>query len=171
MGAQHTSVPRWPTVAPELDRTGRAYAVLTFGPAASVLAAAWQSALETLGRPVWSRHDEQATADCLAELRAQISAATVGWRLLLAGPQSEVLAAYSEAVRGGVLDAEITVVVTETEHRRVWCAHCESTTSAEVMLGAEVPCAGCGRSLFVYHHVSRLHAAHLGFMTDAEEVP
>ncbi|MGP4046106.1 dimethylamine monooxygenase subunit DmmA family protein [Streptomyces sp. 2A115] len=171
MGASHTSVPRWPTVAPELDRTGRSYAVLTFGSAASVLASAWRSALETLERPVWSRHGEQADADCLTGLREQIATATVGWRLLLAGPQSEVLAAYSEAVRGGVLDAEITVMVTDSAHRRVWCAHCETKTTAEVALGAEAACAGCGRSLFVYHHVSRLHAAHLGFMTDAEEVP
>lgn len=171
MGLQHTSVPRWPTSDPGLDRPGRAYAVMTFGPAAAALGALWRSELTVLGRAVWSWDGEAATEAGLGALREQIGSATVGWRLLLAGPQPEVLLAYAESVRGGVLDAEITAVVTDTARRRVWCSHCRATTVAEVALGAETDCAGCGRSLLVYHHVSRRHAAHLGFMTDAEELP
>jgi len=171
MGLKHSSVPRWPTSDPGLDRSGRAYAVMTFGSAAAALGAVWRGELAALGRAVWSWDGEAATGAGLAGLREQIASATVGWRLLLAGPGPEVLLAYAEAVRGGVLDAEITVVVTDAAQRRVWCSHCRATTLAEVALGAETDCAGCGRSLFVYHHVSRRHAAHLGFMTDAEELP
>ncbi len=171
MGLKHSSVPRWPTADPGLDRSGNAYAVMTFGPAATALGAAWRGELAALGRAVWSWHGDAATGVGLAGLREQIASATVGWRLLLAGSEPEVLLAYAEAVAGGVLDAEITVVVTDTARRRVWCSHCRTTTVAEVALGAQTDCAGCGRSLLVYHHVSRRHAAHLGFMADAEELP
>ncbi|WP_411152526.1 dimethylamine monooxygenase subunit DmmA family protein [Streptomyces sp. A30] len=171
MGIQHTSVPRWPTADPGVDRTGRTYAVMSFGTAADTVAADWRGALAGLRRPVWTWHGESADGDALALLRGQIDDATVGWRLMLAGPQADVLRAHAEALRGGVLESEITVVVTEDARRRVWCVHCGATTVAEADLGDVVSCTGCGCSLFVYHHVSRLSAAHLGFMADAEERP
>ena len=38
-----------------------------------------------------------------------------------------------------------------------------------VSVGDTVACEGCHRTLIVYHHVSRLHGAYLGYMVDAEE--
>ncbi|MBA4865639.1 hypothetical protein H1V43_30730 [Streptomyces sp. PSKA54] len=170
MGLQHTSVPRWPTADPGVDRTGRAYAVMSFGPDAAPLAAGWGRELHALGRTVWSWHGEAATDEAVAELRRQVEYATVGWRLMLAGPQCDVLRAHAEALRGGVLEAEITVLVTDAVRTRVWCAHCGATTVADAALGEVTGCSGCGRSLYVYHHVSRRTATHLGFMADAEEL-
>ena len=69
----------------------------------------------------------------------------------------------------GALDAELRCWVTEDERRRVQCPHCHAHTVARVAVGATADCAGCGRSLLVYHHVSRRHGAYLGFMADAEE--
>ncbi|MER5184083.1 dimethylamine monooxygenase subunit DmmA family protein [Streptomyces sp. NPDC002896] len=170
MGLQHTSVPRWPTEDPGVDRTGQAYAVMSFGPDAAPVAAGWESELRSLGRPVWSWHGEEAGDGCLAELRGQVESATVGWRLMLAGPQCDVLRAHAEALAGGVLEAEITVLVTDAARTRVWCAHCGATTLADAAIGETAGCSGCGRSLYVYHHVSRRSGTHLGFQVDAEEL-
>jgi hypothetical protein len=52
--------------------------------------------------------------------------------------------------------------------RDVLCAHCQTRTRAEVGIEEVLPCAGCGRNLLVYYHVSRLKGAYLGFMVDAE---
>lgn len=168
MGSAHTSVPRWPTSDPGLDRTGRSYAILSFGPDARPTAEEWHRQVADLDRPVWAWHGDSAD-EVLAELAQRVEAAWVGWRLMLAGPQADVLAARAVATRGGLLDAEITLVVTDDRHRRVWCSHCDTTTLAEVATGDVTGCSGCGRSLLVYHHVSRRNAAYLGFMVDAEE--
>lgn len=169
MGAAHTSVPRWPTTDPGVDGSGRAFAIMAFGPDAAPAAERWHREVARLGRPVWVRRVEGADETVLAELDGLVAAARVGWRLMLAGPQSDVLAAYAVATRAGVLSAEIAVLVTDDRHRRVWCAHCDTTSVAEVATGDVTPCAGCGRSLLVHHHVSRRSAAYLGFMVDAEE--
>jgi len=42
-------------------------------------------------------------------------------------------------------------------------------THARLSVGDTVACEGCHRTLIVYHHVSRLHGAYLGYMVDAEE--
>lgn len=169
MGVDHTSVPRWSTSVPSADLSGRSYAVMTFSDACLPAARRWWR--ELTGRPVWTWHGSRADDEALAALREQIAEASVGWRLLLAGPEHDVLKARSEAVRAGVLDAEITVTVSASGRRRVWCAHCGHETEAAVDIGARTGCTGCGRSLLVHHHVSRRHAAYLGFQADAEEVP
>ncbi|MFD2399018.1 dimethylamine monooxygenase subunit DmmA family protein [Prauserella oleivorans] len=162
-------MPRWSTSVPSADLSGRSYAVMTFSDACLPAARRWLR--ELTGRPVWTWHGARAGDDALAALREQIAEASVGWRLLLAGPEPDVLTVRSEAVRAGVLDAEITVSVSASGRRRVWCAHCGHDTEATADIGALIDCAGCGRSLLVYHHVARRHAAYLGFQADAEEVP
>nr|WP_275585788.1 dimethylamine monooxygenase subunit DmmA family protein [Geodermatophilus sabuli] len=103
-------------------------------------------------------------------MAAQVRTARVGWRLMLAGPEVDVLAARAVATGLGLLDAEIRTAVTGADHKRVSCPHCRVITEAEVPVGAEVPCRGCARRLHVYAHVSRRTGAYLGFMADAEEI-
>ncbi|GAA3392493.1 dimethylamine monooxygenase subunit DmmA family protein [Cryptosporangium minutisporangium] len=147
---------------PDVDESGRSYAVLAFGPDAERVATTWRARLAALGRTVWSWSGERATDAALAALAEQTRVATVGWRLLLAGPEADVLRARAVAITGGAVDAELTVVVTDDRRRRVWCAHCGSTTEADVRAGDDLPCADCGRTLSVHAHVSRHRAAYLG---------
>ncbi len=71
------------------------------------------------------------------------------------------------ARRRAALEAdEIHVEVTASTARRVWCTHCKTVT-ADVTTSI-VACAGCGRTLEVYHHFSRRHGAYMGFQADAE---
>lgn len=169
MGLDHTSVPRWPVPVPGADPRGRSFAIMSFSDAARPDAERWQA--ELAGRPVWTWHGDGADEAALAALREQLAGATVGWRLLLAGPEHDVLRARAEAVRAGVVDVEITVAVSAATVRLVSCALCGTETTAAVATGEETPCAGCRRSLLVYHHVSRRHTAYLGFQADAEEMP
>ncbi|MFD0851736.1 dimethylamine monooxygenase subunit DmmA family protein, partial [Actinomadura adrarensis] len=53
--------------------------------------------------------------------------------------------------------------VTAADRRRVRCAHCRTTTEAEVEIGGSVKCDGCGLTLVCYGHFSRRLAAYLGF--------
>lgn len=169
MGALHTSVPRWPAEIPAVDPAGRAVALLAFGAAGKRLLTAWRAAVPER-TPVWSHVVDRADDDSLGLLARQVAEARVGWRLMLAGPEVDVLAARSVAIGLGVLDAEIRTVVTGAARKRVFCPHCRGTTETAAPVAAEVPCAGCGRRLHVYGHVSRRLGAYLGFMADAEEV-
>ena len=169
MGAEHTSIPRWAAEVPAADPAARAVALLGFGSAGAQVVAEWRQQVRT-GTDVWSRLASRADDATLAELEEQVRAARVGWRLMLAGPEADVLAARSLAVRCGLLDAELRTAVTDAGRKRVFCAHCRTTTEQVLPVAAVVECPGCGRRLHVYAHVSRRLGAYLGFMVDAEEV-
>ncbi|MFD2090995.1 dimethylamine monooxygenase subunit DmmA family protein [Blastococcus deserti] len=168
MGAQHASVPRWTDERPHIDPSARAVALVEFGPSGAAAVRGWAAVVPD-GVPARTHLAPAADEDTRALLAEQIAAARVGWRLVLAGPEIEVLAARALATGLGVLDAEISVAVTDAQRKRVFCPHCRTTTTTEEPVGGSVPCDGCGRRLFVYAHVSRRAGAYLGFMADAEE--
>src|SRR4051812_38501536 len=126
MGAEHTSVPRWPAQVPPPDPAARSLALLGFGATGERAVRAWRQQVDA-GIPVWSRTADRAGTDVLAELEQQVAQAVVGWRLLLAGPEADVLAARAVAVRLGVIDAEIRMAVDDATRKRVYCAHCAVT--------------------------------------------
>jgi hypothetical protein len=130
--------------------------VLSFGPDARPLGDRWEAGATS---PVWRLHAPEASAEVLAALGAHVAAATVGWRLLVAGPEADVLAACAVATDGGALAAEISAVMTDRRRRRVRCVHCAATTETEA---PAVTCPGCGRALRVEPSLSRRHAAYLG---------
>jgi len=167
MGAEHTSVPRWAAAEPRVDPAARAVALLGFGPDGAAALRVWMVPGEI---PTWIHVVHEADEGTLALLAGQIEAARVGWRLVLAGPEVDVLAARAVATRLGVLDAEISVVVTDADRKRVFCPHCRTTTATTEPVAGEVVCDGCRRRLHVYPHVSRRAGSYLGFMVDAEEV-
>ena len=169
MGAAHTSVPRWPAAVPGVDATGRAVTLVGFGADGRRLADRWAGEVPA-GTPVDVLVADRADDPLLAALAERVGGAVVGWRLMLAGPEVDVLAARAVATSLGLLDAELRVAVTCTERKRVYCPHCRTTTATTAPVSGETPCAGCGRRLHVYAHVSRRAGAYLGFMADAEEV-
>ncbi|MFZ2240318.1 MAG: dimethylamine monooxygenase subunit DmmA family protein, partial [Gordonia amarae] len=76
----------------------------------------------------------------------------------------------AHALRAGLEDDEIHVSATGSGPIKVFCSHCRATTTADAGIDDVVPCAGCGRGLLVYYHVSRRKGSYLGFMVDAETV-
>lgn len=139
-----------------VDGTGRAFAVMSFGAAAAPIADGWRAQITG---PIWYWQGESATEEAMELLAAEIQNAKVGWRLMLAGPEVDVLRAGAVAEKGGAVASEIVAFVVESPRRRVWCAHCGTTTDAAA---PRVDCAGCGQNLRVEPHVSRRHAAYLG---------
>lgn len=133
------------------------------------MATGWAAAIAAVGKPIWVHHGSCAAEPALALLRAQLECARVGSRVMVAGPELDVLDVLRVARAAGAIDAELRAHVTSAGARRVHCPHCGMRTVARVEVGDTVPCAGCRRTLIVYHHVSRMHGAYLGYMRDAEE--
>ena len=103
-----TSVPRWEEER-RIAEGGRSVTILSFGDAALAQARSLVSSFG--GRRVGWLRLPTVWGDTAAEvLERQLSAARVGWRLVLVGPEAAVLSARAAAVAGGLLDAEILPV-------------------------------------------------------------
>ena len=166
---EHTSVPLWatagPTVAPEPDRGGTSYLLVGVGEQGREQVTAWAEGLQGHASRRLVHEDTDAVGDALM---AAIAEARVGVRVRIAGPVSSCLALRGVAVNAGVEDDELHVATTGRGTIDVWCSHCTSTSAVEAEIGDVVRCRGCGRSLLVYHHVSRRTGRFLGFQVDAE---
>lgn len=159
MAGVHTSVPRWPTTDPGVDTSGRSFGVVAVGQTARGVAEGWVDEIRGLCRPVdHSFHAHPPLDEWLARAR-------VGYRLMLAGPQADLLRLRARAAV--LLDAELTLLVTDDRERPVWCVHCGTTTRAEAEVDGRAACAGCARELVVHHHVSRAHGSYLGYWSGA----
>ncbi|MEY9838255.1 ribosomal protein S27E [Streptacidiphilus sp. EB103A] len=172
MPGAHTSVPRWEATPPAVDTDGKSFAVMSFGREGRETAERWIGDIgaTVAAAPCWTHHTEHTDEAVLAALREQLRTALVGWRLMLAGPEAEVLPARSEALRHGAVPAEIRIHVTSARRKRVHCPHCQDVTATDRAVDESVPCGGCGRELAIYHHVSRRTGTYLGFMADAEAI-
>jgi dimethylamine monooxygenase subunit C len=111
------------------------------------------------GRPADAQAAEQ-------QIVARLSAASVGLRLYVSGSESFVGRMVRTANRMGLSQAEVRTEVHGSPLRRVRCVHCRATT--EDVSTTLARCDGCDRTLVVYHHYSRRHAAWMGFQADAE---
>ncbi|WP_138734548.1 dimethylamine monooxygenase subunit DmmA family protein [Modestobacter excelsi] len=168
MTLEHTSVPHWAATPPAVPATARQVTVLGIGSAAGPVVRGWEFACRELGlRPAVLLAGS--AEEAMPRLAVQLQGASVGWRLLVAGPEADVLRARSRALEAGAVPAEVLTFVTGVPVRRVHCAHCRTETETGAAVGGTCPCAGCGRTLHVYHHVSRRLGAYLGYMIDAED--
>lgn len=161
-------MPQWPQQPPGIDPTGRLFGVVSF-PGAAGISAGWISELARSRADWWAARG--AANALLPGLRKRLEAETVGFRLLVAGPESDVLAAAAVARAAGVIPAEMTLHATSDTTRRVYCVHCKVTSTVTAEVGEVAECAGCGRGLMVFAHLSRHSGAYLGFLADAEELP
>jgi hypothetical protein len=106
-------------------------------------------------------------------LTHQVRSATVGTRLVLCGAEGDVRAAHADAVRHGMVSAEIVSRTRPGSTRRVYCPHCRTLTltpRAPEATDSIVTCGGCWRLLEVFDHFSRRMTAYLGAAAGAEDL-
>jgi hypothetical protein len=163
MRGDFSSVPRLGgSVPPEVDLSGRSYAVVAIGAAACPVAEGWTRRIASSGAPVWFVQVDGLDEALVGVFEEQLRVATVGWRLMLAGPEADVMRLRAPAIQAGALPVEIREHVTAVDRRRVRCAHCRTIMEAEVGIGGSVVCGGCALTLSCHGHFSRRHAAYLG---------
>jgi hypothetical protein len=112
---------------------------------------------------------ESATSAALSELQSVLAMASVGVRLVLAGPPADIHAAAAAAARCGLVDEEIRLLGEGAGPLVVFCGHCHTLTETTQAPGAEVDCSGCDTALAVSDHFSRRQGSYLGFAAHAEE--
>jgi ribosomal protein S27E len=171
IASARTNLPVWPAVPPPIDEAGRGFILLGLGADAGDVLAGWRSAIDALNRPCRQRLDPEAPANdaLIGWLGDALASAVVGWRLMLAGPSSEILLLSARARAAGMLESEIRSFATADAHVRVQCVHCKTPFRCEGEPGAIVACPGCGRHLLIHQHLSRRHAALVAFIADVEK--
>jgi dimethylamine monooxygenase subunit C len=151
-----TNLPQWPTEPPAPDPLGAAFLIVRLGDAP---VGHW---LDRIDRPctVLSAPGE-------AEIAAFVGAASVGLRVLITGPERDVLRARAAALGAGAVAAEITCFATRTDVVDVWCAACRQSSTAPV--DGPGACPHCGTVVTVEPHHSPRLAARLGVLSEADE--
>jgi predicted RNA-binding Zn-ribbon protein involved in translation (DUF1610 family) len=102
----------------------------------------------------------------LARLRDVLDEAPACAVLCVAGPEQAVWQCCRVGRECGMTRDRILAELAGSAARTVYCVHCKATTH-DVTTGTFV-CGGCGQTLFVRDHFSRLLAAYVGVRVDAE---
>jgi hypothetical protein len=162
-----TSIPSWvidPTPT-EPDTTGRSYLLLGVGAAARPTLQRWEAEIGADHVDLMLDADVDKVREVLVH---KLKAARVGIRLRIAGSAGACLKLRGVALTHGLEDDEISAFPVGVGPLEVFCTHCRAVSGAHVDVGGTVPCDGCGRTLVVYHHVTRRSGQFMGFMADAE---
>jgi dimethylamine monooxygenase subunit C len=121
--------------------------------------------LEATHQPM-SRHEAIDLDHALLQLDHALSAAHMGARLYLIGPEDAIWRASKVAATHGMSRDEMRLRQSGTLARPVYCVHCRHVTRG--VRTSIAACGGCARSLFVRDHFSRHLGAYMGFQIDAE---
>ncbi|MGY1722629.1 dimethylamine monooxygenase subunit DmmA family protein [Blastococcus sp. SYSU DS0533] len=159
--ARRTSVPSWPAQPPALDLSGRSYLLVEVGGRAVEVVDRWAAEAREHGRPVRRWGLAGVDGSSAAALARRLDGMHVGDRVLVAGPEPDVLTLVALARGMGLLPEEITAFAVDREAIPVFCAHCETTTRLPVTPGAEVDCPGCDLRLEVHAHASGHRGSYL----------
>lgn len=74
---------------------------------------------------------------------------------------------HNLATRAGLASEQVKMFEPVTNQRRLFCTHCYTLT--EGVTHSPYECPGCGRLLLVRDHFSRIHAAYVGVIINAED--
>ncbi|MCF6508943.1 hypothetical protein E9549_16230 [Blastococcus sp. MG754426] len=158
---RRTSVPSWSAQPPALDPAGRTFLLVQVGGRAAEVVDRWAAEAWEHGRPVrrWGLPGVDGTS--AAALARRLDGMHVGDRVLVAGPEADVLALVALARGMGLLPEELTAFAVDRGPIPVFCAHCETTARLAVAPGAEVDCPGCDLRLEVHEHASGHRGSYL----------
>lgn len=106
-------------------------------------------------------------ASLMETLGAKLDDSPGGTWLYLAGPERFIWNAAAVARVAGMSREQWQTELLGSKSRRVYCVHCKALN--EGVTQSIVTCSGCGLSLFVRDHYSRLMEAYVGCRVDAEE--
>jgi hypothetical protein len=162
VASARTNLPRWPTEPPPIDTTGCGFILVAVGEDMAKVVAHWASTTSLPCHPLCDPASV-VTDGLLARFDAVLSVAVTGWRLMLAGPASEILLLAAHARAAGMIEVEIRIYAVEDGHARAQCAHCKTLFRAQGEPGAHVTCPGCDRVLILHQHLSRRLGAFVAF--------
>lgn len=154
-----------------VDPSGKSFLIISFGSGENAaLARAWLTEAAELGPVQWLTF-----ADFNPETKRQLSRGLAssfnGVRIMVVGPQFDVLQTIALARTTGALENEVRSLVTNTADLPVYCAHCRATNRVVGGVGDVVTCPACARTLEIHAHLSSVRGSYLASDALARELP
>lgn len=111
-------------------------------------------------------HPFRSASHLLSLLRHRLAAETMGLRLYAVGSEPFVWDVARLARDAGMGREEMQLFACGAPVRSVWCVHCRTVNPG--VTTTLITCAGCGVTLGVRDHFSRVHNTWMGVQCDAE---
>lgn len=154
-----------------VDTTGTSFLVISFGRGENAAAAReWLTEAAATGPVQWLTFEEF-DDDTGRRLGWVFNSSLNGLRIMILGPQFDVLQSVAVARRSGALETEIQALITDTAELPIYCAHCRATGRVRGGAGDTVTCPGCARSLEVHPHLSGTRGSYLASDARARDLP
>lgn len=163
------SPPRGTAVS--VDTTGASFLIISFGQGENAgVARTWLNGAAALAPVQWLTFADF-NADTSRQLGRAFGSSLTGVRIMVVGPQFDVLQTIAVARRRGALEQEITSLITDTAELPIYCAHCRATSRVRGGAGDTVACPGCARTLEVHPHLSGTRGSYLASDARARDLP
>jgi hypothetical protein len=154
-----------------VDPSGKLFLIISFGSGENAaLARAWLAEAAELGPVQWLAFSDFAP-ETGRQLSQALSSSLNGVRIMVVGPQFDVLQSLALARAAGALENEVRSLVTNTADLPVYCAHCRATSRVVGGVGDAVTCPACARTLEIHAHLSSVRGSYLASDALARELP
>ncbi|MBO3748383.1 hypothetical protein J5X84_20095 [Streptosporangiaceae bacterium NEAU-GS5] len=170
-----TNLPRWPADPPPIDERGASFLVITVGTdtQAAETAERWLARIAELRRPC-ERLSAARAEDIVPAVAHAIDTAFVGLRVLVTGPERDVLMIRSAVLAAGAVSAEVCCHAAppgghEPRAMNIWCVACRRQNAG--VTAHLTTCRHCGAALAVHAHFSPRYAARLGAVSAPPNMP
>jgi hypothetical protein len=154
-----------------VDGTGSSFLIISYGQGENAgFAKAWLTEAAPIGPVQWLTF-----ADFNADTKRQLSRALCscrnGLRIMVVGPQFDVLQTIALARCSGALEKEVRSLVTDAADLPIYCAHCRETSRVRGGAGEVVTCPACARTVEIHAHLSGLRGSYLASDALARDLP
>lgn len=164
------SLPNWTDLPPEPDVTGAAFLLAGYGDAdTNSVLDRWREVLRKFGAEDRVQVHRDTQFDRWSFYPA-LEQSRCGVRLMIAGPQYDVLTAMATARECGLESGEITGFATSVEDLPLFCPHCQWISRAYAEPFGTHICSGCQRELMIRPHFSSQRGSFLGVDAQAKEI-
>ncbi len=157
--------------AVSVDNTGTSFLIISFGQGENAgVARKWLSEAAAIGPVQWLTF-ALFNDDTRRQLGRVLRSSLNGLRIMVTGPQFDVLQTIAVARQHGTLEQEIASLITDTSELPIYCAHCRATSRVRAGAGDTVACPGCARTLEIHPHLSGTRGSYLASDARARDLP
>lgn len=154
-----------------VDGSGSSFLIISYGQDENAgFARAWLTEAAPVGPVQWLTF-----ADFSPDTRRQLSRALRscrnGLRIMVVGPQFDVLQTIALARSIGALEKEVRSLVTDAADLPIYCAQCRVTSRVRGGAGDVVTCPACARTVEIHAHLSGARGSYLASDALARDLP
>ena len=154
-----------------VDGSGSSFLIISYGQGENAgFARAWLTEAAPVGPVQWLTFADF-TPDTRRQLSRALRSCRNGLRIMVVGPQFDVLQTIALARSVGALEKEVRSLVTDAADLPIYCAQCRVTSRVRGGAGDVVACPACARTVEIHAHLSGARGSYLASDALARDLP